>query len=61
MSRIEGSGRVGGTQFDDQAVNGLLSTDKPAMPSTQDISHCNSCNRDFLTSRINEHVETIHG
>lgn len=61
MARTEGSGRVGGTQFDHYAVKGCLSTDAPAKPSANAISHCGQCDRDFLTSRINEHIETVHG
>lgn len=60
MGKVEGSGRVGGTQFDHYAVNGCLSTDSPAKPSKNRISHCDGCDRDFLTSRINEHIEKAH-
>lgn len=59
MSRIEGSGRVGGTQFDDQAVNGLLSTD--LKPTERPVSECTVCHKTFLPDRIDEHMGTVHG
>jgi hypothetical protein len=61
MGRVDGSGRVGGTQFDDQVVNGCLSTDWPYKPTVRHVMHCDLCPKVFLPDRFDEHMETVHG
>lgn len=53
-SRVEGSGRVGGTQFDDKVVSGRLSQDVELTP-TEGWS-CDVCGRVFVPERAGEHL-----
>lgn len=52
-------GRVGGTQFDDKIVKGVLASDKPWYP--RPVAYCTYCPKAFLPERFREHLEKAHG
>ena len=61
MTTNSGSGRVGGTQFDDKVLIGIRSEDWPRKPVVRHVKHCDDCNKTFLPDRYAEHREAVHG
>jgi len=58
MGRVDGSGRVGGTQFDDQVIIGITTADSVV---NRRVKHCDLCPKAFLPERFDEHMEAVHG